>query len=76
MGIHSHSVFVEICFDLLRFLWCLPYLSGTGGMFKYSVGKIWVAPVVIGILGGRVPGVLQWIEESLGNIAFPVVGLP
>ena len=28
------------------------------GMFKYSVGKIWVAPVVIGILGGRVSGVL------------------
>ena len=46
------------------------------GVFQYGVGKIWVAPVVVGILGGRVPGVLQWIEESLGIIAFPVVGLP
>ena len=45
-------------------------------MFKYSVGKMWVAPVVIGILGGRVSGVLQWIEESLGIIAFRVVGVP
>ena len=46
------------------------------GMFKYSVGRIWVAPVVIDMLGGRVPGVLYWIEESLGNVAFPVVGVP
>ena len=47
------------------------------GMFKFSVGDIWVAPVVVGILAGiRVSGVLQWVEESLGNIAFPVVGVP
>ena len=31
------------------------------GVFQYSVGWIWVAPVVIGILGGRVSGALQWI---------------
>ena len=27
-------------------------------IFKYSVGEIWAAPVVVDILGGRVSGVL------------------
>ena len=46
------------------------------GMFKYGVGRIWVAPVVIDILGGRVLGVLERLEGFLGNIAFPMVGVP
>ena len=62
-------IFIKISVVLAIFIW-------HRGMFKYSVGNIWVAPVVIGILGGRVSGVLQWIEESLGNIAFPVAGVP
>ena len=62
-------IFIKISVAPAVFIW-------HRGMFKYSVGNIWVAPVVVGILGGRVPGVLHWIEESLGNIAVPVAVLP
>ena len=76
MGIHSHSVFIMTSYDFTWISVAPGVLIWHRGVFQHSVGKIWVAPVVIGILGGRASGVLQWIDESLGNIAFPVVGVP
>ena len=76
MCFHSHSVFVMMSVRFVKISVAPAIFIWHRGLFKYSVGKMWVAPVVIGVLGGRVPGVLRWIEESLGNVAFPVVGVP
>ena len=76
MGIHSRFVFIMISVIFVKISAAPGVFIWHRGVLKYSVARIWAAPVVIGILGGRVPGVLQWIEDSLGNIAFLVAGVP
>ena len=57
MGIHSQYVFIMISVIFVKISVAPAVFIWHRGVFKYSVGGIWVAPVVIDILGGRVSGV-------------------